>query len=169
MMPSRPLALAALAAFTLAAPALARPHAVSSIRVSDAWCPPTPPGAPTAAGYFTVANAGRTPDRLVGGSSPVAAQVQLHSMTTQGGVMRMRPLTGGLPVAAGTAVSIQPGQGMHLMLIGLKRPLRTGEHVPLTLDFARAEPVMVDFVVRPQTEAPRGGGRIDHMSGRGGH
>ena len=169
MIPSRTFALTALAAFAFAAPSLARPSG-ASIHVTDAWCPPTPPGAPTAAGYLTLANVGHAAARLIGGSSPVAAQVQLHSMTTQGGVMRMRPMTGGLSVAPGATASIQPGAGMHLMLIGLKRPLRVGEQVPVTLDFARAGKVNVAFVVRPlQPAAPGGGGRIDHMSGMGGH
>ena len=169
MTPSRIIALATIAALALAEPALARPHPTREIDVADAWCPPTPPGAPTAAGYLTVANTGRTSDRLTGGSSPIAAQVELHSMTTQGGIMRMRPVSGGLLVAAGASVSIQPGVGMHLMLIGLKRSLRTGEHVPVTLDFARAGPVMVDFVVRRQAQEPRRSGRTGHMSGMGGH
>ncbi len=74
-------------------------------------------------------------------------------MTTQGQVMRMRPVTEGLGIAPGATVRVQPGGGMHLMLIGLKRPLKVGEHAAVTLDFARAGPVRVEFVVRPQGEA----------------
>ena len=144
-------ALAALMAVaSLAAPALARPH--PAIRVSDAWSPAPPPGAPTAAGYLTITNAGAAPDRLLEGSTPVAAQVQLHSMSMQGGVMRMRPLTDGLPIAPRSTVRIQSG-GTHLMLVGLKRPLRAGDHLPVTLDFAKAGKLRVDFVVRPPGEA----------------
>ena len=136
------------ASLATAAPALGRDHA--TIRISDAWCPPTPPGAPTAAGYLTVTNSGRGADRLIGESSPVAATVQLHSMTLQSQIMRMRPLTEGLPIAAGQVRTVQSGGGMHLMLIGLKRPLRAGEHVPVTLTFAHAGRIDADFVVRPQ-------------------
>lgn len=147
-----------------AAPALAA-HAHASIEVEDAWCPPTPPGAPTAAGYLTIRNAGRAPDRLLDGSTTLAAVVQLHSMSTQGGVMRMRPMTGGLAVAGGATARVQPGDGLHLMLIGLKRPLRAGEHVPITLRFARAGAVRADFAVRPQLSATSGG-QMAHMGGR---
>jgi copper(I)-binding protein len=144
--------LALLAAFGHSTPALARPHRAAGIRVSDAWTPAPPPGAPTAAGYLTITNTASSPDRLLGGSTPAAAQVQLHSMSTQGGVMRMRPLAEGLPIAPGSTVKIQPG-GNHLMLVGLKRSLRVGEHIPVTLDFAKAGKVQTDFVVRPQGAA----------------
>ncbi len=147
------LAAALLAGLGLCAPALAREHPAGAIRVVDAWCPPTPPGAPTAAGYLTISNQGHGADRLLGGSSPLAAQVQLHSMTMQGQVMRMRPVTGGLAIAPGATLRVQPGGGMHLMLIGLKRPLKAGEHAAVTLDFAKAGPVRVEFIVRPQGEA----------------
>ena len=165
------LAAARLAGLGLCAPALAREHPAGAIRVADAWCPPTPPGAPTAAGYLTISNQGRGADRLLGGSSPLAAQVQLHSMTTQGQVMRMRPVTQGLAIAPGATTRIQPGGGLHLMLIGLKRPLKAGEHAAVTLDFARAGPVKVDFVVRPQGEAAptMHMGPHDHVDMGGGH
>jgi copper(I)-binding protein len=143
------LAAAMFAGLRLSAPALATDRAPATVRIEDAWCPPTPPGAPTAAGYLTIDNLGPDPDRLLGGSTPAAAQVQLHSMTMQGAVMRMRPVTGGLEIARRGTARIQPGDGLHLMLIGLKRPLRVGEHVAVTLDFARAGSVRADFVVRP--------------------
>jgi hypothetical protein len=162
------LAAAFCAGLAAAASASARGH--GPIGISDAWCPPTPPGAPTAAGYLTVTNTGRAPDRLTGASSPVAAQVQLHSMTTRGGVMRMRPVTGGLEVGPGRTLPIQPGGELHLMLIGLKRPLKAGDHVPVTLTFARAGSVGVEFAVHPQGAAAPAThlGPHDHMA-RGGH
>ena len=142
------LAAVLVAGLAAAAPALARDH--GQIRITDAWCPPTPPGAPTAAGYLTIANPGRTPDRLTSAASPAAAQVQLHNMTTRGGVMRMRPVTDGLEVAPGQTRAIQPGGELHLMLIGLRLPLKAGERIPVTLTFARAGTVHVDFAVHAQ-------------------
>ena len=166
----RRAALAAVLAAGLAAAAPALAHGHGPIRITDAWCPATPPGAPTAAGYLTIANAGPAPDRLSGASSPAAAEVQLHSMRTQGAIMRMRPVTGGLEVAPRRTQAIQPGGEMHLMLIGLKRPLRAGEHVPVTLTFARAGRIEADFMVRTQGEAAqamstRSGDHL-HMGGR---
>jgi copper(I)-binding protein len=157
-------AFALLVFSNASAPALARPHPPADIRVSGAWTPAPPPGAPTAAGYLTIVNEGSAPDRLLGGSSPAAVQVQLHSMSTEGGIMRMRPLAGGLPIAPHSTVKVQPG-GAHLMLAGLKRPLKVGQHVPVTLDFARAGHLQVSFVVQPQgAGAPSMGmGGREHM------
>jgi hypothetical protein len=150
-----------LVASLLAAMAAAAPAMAADIRITDAWCPPTPPGAPTAGGYLTIHDTSTKPDRLMGGSSPAAAQVQLHSMTMQGQIMRMRAVTGGLAIAGRGTASIQPGSGLHLMLIGLKRPLKLGEHVPVTLQFAKAGQVSADFVVRaegaPAAGKPAGG------------
>ena len=168
------LAAILLAGVAMTAPALAADRAPTANRVEDAWCRAPPPGAPTAAGYVTVRNLGPAPDRLTGGSSPVAAQVELHSMTTQGGVMRMRPVTGGLAIAAHGVAVIQPGSDLHLMLIGLKRRLKVGEHVPVTLRFARAGRIRADFIVRDQGAAAQAMplGRhehmdhIDHLGGR---
>ncbi len=161
--PARALLVATLIA--AAAPALAAQHA--SIQVEDAWCPPTPPGAPTAAGYLTIRNLGHGPDRLTGSATPAATRVQLHGMTVTHGVMRMRELGDGLPIAGGATAQVQPGSGLHLMLIGLKRPLRTGERVPITLEFAHAGKVRADFVVRAQSAGPPAPhDRMAHMGGR---
>jgi len=61
--------------------------------------------------------------------------------------MRMRAVTGGLPIAAGQTKAIQPGGQLHLMLIGLKRPLKAGDRIPVTLDFAHAGAVRTVFTV----------------------
>ena len=70
--------------------------------------------------------------RLVGASSPAARAVEIHEMRMDGDVMRMRELPEGLALPAGQAVQLKPG-GLHLMLQGLKQPLKTGDRVPVTL------------------------------------
>lgn len=127
-------------ALVAAAPALAQ------VAVDGPWLRETAPGARTGAGYGLLVNGGKAEDRLLGGSTPVAARVEVHSMTMDGGVMRMRPVTGGLAIPAGGRVALKPG-GYHLMLIGLKQPLRRGAMVPVTLDFARAGPLKLSFRV----------------------
>lgn len=76
-----------------------------------------------------------TAARLVGGSSPLAASVEVHEMSMDNGVMRMRALPA-LALPAGQAVSLKPG-GYHVMLMGLKQPVKAGDTVPVTLTIAR--------------------------------
>jgi copper(I)-binding protein len=105
-----------------------------SVQVKDAWARATPGKAQTGAAYFTVESA--TPDRLVAVSTPAADKAELHNMTTEGGVMKMRPLAG-IDLPAGQAVTLKPG-GTHVMLMGLKAPLQAGQSVPMTLTFEKS-------------------------------
>ena len=95
---------------------------------------------------MTIVNAGKADDRLVSASSPVAAEVQIHDMKMEEGVMRMRQLTGGLGVPAGARVELKP-RSLHLMFMQLKAPLVTGQTVPVTLQFEKAGSVAVQFRV----------------------
>jgi periplasmic copper chaperone A len=88
------------------------------------------------AGYLTLRNTGSTPDRLLAAESPAARVVELHTHIRDGEVMRMRPVNA-IALPPGQAVRLEPG-GLHLMLIGLTRPLLRGESVPVTLRFERA-------------------------------
>jgi periplasmic copper chaperone A len=118
------------------------------VTVSDAWSRATPPHAQTGVVYMTLTSAAG--DKLIGVSTPVAQQAELHRTTNQGGVMRMRPVVGGLELPAGKRFSLKPG-GYHIMLMGLKTSLQAGQSVPLRLTFAHAAPVDVEATVRPLT------------------
>ncbi len=107
-----------------------------------------PPGAPTAAGYATITNTSDKPDRLLGGSTPAAARLEVHEMSMAGGVMRMRPVVGGLPIGAHQTVALAEG-GYHFMLVSPRRRLRPGDRVPATLRFQRIGAVPVTFKVGP--------------------
>ena len=106
---------------------------------------PTPPGGRTGAAYFSVANKGGSPDRLLRASSPRAASVELHSMSMEGNVMRMRALPA-VALPAGGMVKFEAG-GLHVMLTGLKQPLKAGERFPMTLVFEKSGPVTVEIAV----------------------
>ncbi len=140
---ARPIFAAALAAALLSASVA---HAGSAMAVSGAWSRPTPPGAPTAAGYLTLANHGRQADRLVSADSPVAANLTLHSMSNTGGIMRMRPVVGGLEIAPGASLSLNP-ESDHLMFEGLRRSLKAGDQIPAVLHFQHAGAIHVRFAV----------------------
>ena len=120
---------------------------LGSLTISNPWVRPTPPGAPTAAGYLTITNHGRAPDRLLGGLSSLAANIEVHQMSMTGGIMRMRPIAGGLLIAPGQSVMLTAGGDRHLMLISPKQPLKSGDHIPATLRFEKAGTVKVTFVV----------------------
>lgn len=137
--------LAALAALAACGPATPPAPVVPTVAVTDAWCRPSPNAVPNGGCFATFLSS--TDDRLTGGASPRAAQLQVHEMSMADGMMRMRELTEGLPLPAGEAVSLAPG-GNHIMLMGLTAPLVEGETVPLTLRFASAPEVTVQAQVR---------------------
>ena len=97
--------------------------------VKDAWVRAPAPGQKVAGVYMEIVS--RTHTALVAVASPVAARAELHSMALEDGVMKMRPLER-IELPAGTPVKLAPG-GLHVMLIGLKQPLKRGEKVPVTL------------------------------------
>ena len=114
--------------------------------ISQPWSRATPAGAKVASGYLTIANKGTTPDRLLGGSSDAAAKVDVHEMASNGGVMTMRALDDGLALPPGATVTLAPG-GYHLMLNDIKKPLKQGDSMPITLKFEKAGDVAVTFNV----------------------
>ena len=164
MMKFAPLLAAAL---TLAAPlAHAADIKAGSLVISDPWSRETAPRAKTGAGYVVIANTGKTADRLLGGTTTAAEKLEVHSVTTEGGVMRMRPQTDGIEIPAGGTLELKPG-GYHIMFIGLKAPLKAGEIVPVTLNFAKAGKVNVSFAVKSLRGQPapahhNNGGHNDH-------
>jgi periplasmic copper chaperone A len=106
----------------------------SQLEVSNAWARATPGKAENGAAYLTIQSP--TSDRLMSVSSPVAKKAELHSMSMEGMVMKMRPLAG-VDIPAGQPVTLKPG-GQHIMLEGLGAPLREGQSFPLTLTFEKA-------------------------------
>jgi periplasmic copper chaperone A len=128
--------------------AAAADYQVGPIRIADPWSRATPKGASVGAGYMTITNTGTTPDRLVAGSANVAASFEVHEMTMENNVMRMRSLAGGLDIKPGETVELKPG-ALHVMLVGLKKPLAAGDRVSATLVFEKAGKVEIEYEVRP--------------------
>ncbi len=142
--------------------AAAENFSVGSIEVGSPWTRATPRGAPVAVAYMTITNKGSAADRLIGGSTNVAGRFEIHSMETQDGVAKMRPVTGGLEIKPGSTVKLEPG-ALHVMLIGLKQPIAPGARVTGTLIFERAGKVDVEFAVQPLGQpAPAVGGHSGH-------
>src|SRR5262245_52428585 len=93
--------LKAAAAALLTGAAWAADFTVGSIQVANPWTRATPRGSAVAGGYLTITNKGSEADRLVGGSFAIAERFEVHSMEIEGGVARMRPVTGGVEIKAG--------------------------------------------------------------------
>ena len=127
-----------------AAPAAAT--TANGLVVEGAWARATPGGAKVAGGYVRVRNTGREPDRLVAASIPVAKRGEVHEMSMDGGVMRMREVEGGIAIPPGASIELKPG-GLHLMFMDLDGGLKEGQTVKGTLVFERAGIVPVEFKV----------------------
>ena len=155
----RPPLLAA-ALLLAASPLLAPPARAQTVTVEHPWARATAEHAEVGAAYATL-TAG-TADRLTGATTPLAAKVEVHEVIHDDNVMRMRELSGGLPLEAGKTVTLAPG-GYHLMLTGLKQPLKPGETFPLTLTFASEPPVTVTVPVTAAGAAAAAPMDHDHM------
>jgi copper(I)-binding protein len=121
------------------------------VQVSEAWIRPAVKGQSGTGGFMNLMSPeGAT---LVGFSTPIAEMAELHEMAMQGDVMRMRPIES-LALPAGQTVGLKPG-GHHLMLMGLKKPLKAGEHIQLTLKLKAADGKMLTQTIQvPVQSAP---------------
>ncbi|MFT3905290.1 MAG: copper chaperone PCu(A)C [Steroidobacteraceae bacterium] len=119
--------------------------AAQTLHVMQPTASATPPTATTAAVYLMVHNAGASSDRLIGASTPIADKVEIHTVEMKGDVMQMRPVDG-LDLAVGGMIEFATGK-QHLMLVGLKQPLKAGDKFELTLKFAKAGELKVNVPV----------------------
>lgn len=153
--------VAASAACCLAvvpATAVAHGFRLGAIAIGHPWARATVPGQPTGAGYLRLDNRNGGADRLVAARSPACERVEMHAMWMDNDIMRMRRQEA-IELPAGAQVELKPA-GMHLMLVGLKAPLKAGDKFPLTLVFEKAGTVEVTMNV--QAEAPGGGAAKEH-------
>jgi len=147
--------------------AFAQNFKVGTIEVDRPWMRAAPKGADSTSGYFRITNSGATADRLTGVSTALASGVQIHEMSMTGGVMRMRPLPNGLEIKPGETVELKPSS-FHAMFVGLKQPLKQGDHVKGTLTFEKAGALEVEFSVEgigAQQPANTGTGRMQMSPG----
>ena len=120
---------------------------VSSITVSDAWVRNPPISDQPGAAYLVIQNNGAA-DRLLSVTSDIAQTIELHESMDSGGMMQMSPVPN-IPIPAIGKVELKPG-GFHMMLIGLTRPVKTGDKVQLTLNFEKAGKIPVTAEVKEQ-------------------
>ena len=118
------------------------------LKIDGAWTRATPNGAKVAGGYLRITNTGAVPDRLVSGTSNISDKFEVHEMSMDGGVMKMRPLNEGLTIAPGATVELKPG-GYHIMFTDLKQPVAEGSTIKAVLMFEKAGRAEVEFKASP--------------------
>lgn len=121
---------------------------IGSLVIEAPWTRATPAGAKVAGGFMTITNSGTTPDRLIGGSFPLAGRFEVHEMAVANGVMTMRELAKGLEIAPGQKVEFKPGS-FHVMFMDLKSQVREGQPIKGTLVFEKAGTVEVEYRIAP--------------------
>lgn len=131
--------------------------------VSGGWIRAAPPNAPVLAGYVTIENRSPRGQSLVGAASPAFGDVTIHRTEHTDGVVRMTHLPS-IDITAHGKLVLQP-DGYHLMLMQPKRPLRTGDRVPVELRFADGSRTSALFAVRDRGAAHEDrGSHTDHKS-----
>lgn len=108
---------------------MATSSAFAEVTVSDVWVRTTAPGQQVAGAYLKVISSEDA--KITGGASPVSEALELHEMSMQGDVMRMRRLES-IELPAGKQVALMPG-GLHIMLMGIKSQIKDGDTVPIEL------------------------------------
>ena len=126
-----------IVALSISVSAFAHDHQNNGIAVGPSFARASLPGQNNGAAYLSLQNKSADADTLVSVTSPAATDVELHTMSMQNGVMRMRQVSS-IELAPGATVDMQPGKGYHLMLTGLKMPLKPGDKLPLRLQFKHA-------------------------------
>ena len=124
-----------------------------TVELKEAWIRGTVQGQNVTGAFMDITS--RVPARLVGVAAPSAGMAEIHSMRMEGGVMHMHPVEG-IELPANKTVKLAPG-GYHVMLAGLKRPLKAGEKLPLRLTFefagGKRETIELQVEVRAVTGA----------------
>jgi copper(I)-binding protein len=128
---------------------------LGSITIVHPYARSTAAGQVAGGGFLKLVNQGAA-DRLLSVSADVSKSVELHTMSMEGDVMRMRQVDP-IDLPAGQTVELKPG-GLHIMFIGLKAPLKQGDTFPATLRFEKAGEVKVEVKI----QAAGAGVTMDH-------
>jgi copper(I)-binding protein len=144
----RIIAATCLALSLFAAPALARDYTAGPLKIQNPWTREMPPGSKVGGGFMIITNTGDEADTLVTLKTSRADHGEVHEMSMDGGVMKMRQLEGGLEIPPGATVELKPGS-YHVMFIDVTDGFREGEAIDSVLVFEKAGEVPVEFTVGP--------------------
>jgi hypothetical protein len=134
------------AAAGLSASVLAEEFRAGALTIDHPWARASIGTSKNSAAYMKISNSGDAPDRLTGVKIDTAEHAMLHESRMEGDVMKMVHLSGGIEIPAHGSAELKP-LGLHVMVMGLKAPLKDGETLPLTLVFEKAGEVQVTAAV----------------------
>jgi hypothetical protein len=134
--------------------AMAHENMVGDVMIGHPWARATVGESSNGAAYLTLTNTGNGVDSLVSASTPVAEKAELHTHLVENGVMKMRPVDG-INIAPNSTIELNPG-GLHIMLMGVKAPLKEGATFPLTLTFQKAGTISVLVLVESASQMGSG-------------
>ena len=135
-----------LATLLLGACSKPGPQGQPDIMIGTAWARETVAGQTGTAAYMKIANFGQGEDRLLSVSADPPISAMLHQSSNEAGVAKMRPLGDGLVILPRQSVTLEPG-GTHIMVMGLKAPLKPGDILKLKLTFERSGEKPIDALV----------------------
>ncbi|MEM7023981.1 MAG: copper chaperone PCu(A)C [Pseudomonadota bacterium] len=122
-----------------------------NLMIHEPWARASLGQTPNSAAYMVLEIMGEEPDRLLGGSTPMAGKVELHTHMIEDGVAKMRPVEV-IEIQPGEPTVLEPG-GLHLMLMGLTEKLEAGKTMELTLVFDDAGDVTLDIPIKGLRDA----------------
>ncbi|EYD72354.1 copper chaperone PCu(A)C [Limimaricola hongkongensis] len=155
----RPFAVLAVLGFATAAQA--HDYKAGDLTVLHPFAIETAARATTGAGYFEIRNDGDTADTLIAVEADFP-KVALHTSVEADGMMTMQPLER-IEIAPGDTVTLAPGEGGHVMFMGLEAPFEIGESFDATLVFEKAGEIAVEFNVEPRPDPSAAGMDHDEM------
>ena len=127
-----------------------------ALHVSGAYIRTMPPGHTTTAGFLSVTNHSAMACQLTGAESSISDRLEFHEHLHSDGMMRMRPVAGGVTVPAGETVIFEPG-GLHIMLFNIQQPLISEENTQLQLNTDQCGTMAVSTEIRSLVTKPMGG------------
>ncbi|MEO0314883.1 MAG: hypothetical protein RI928_1339 [Pseudomonadota bacterium] len=143
---------------TLFATSLVQAHGThaGNIHVEQAQARASVGNQANGAAFLTIENQGKADDVLQSVAAPIAGKVEIHTMIMEGDVMKMRAVER-LEIKAGEKIEMKPGQGYHIMLLGLKKPLKAGDSFPMQLSFRKSGKVQLTVTVTEAGAAAKSG------------
>lgn len=140
-----------------ASAAQAHDFTLGDIQINHPFARATMPQQLSGGAYIGLENKGKVDDKLIKVESDIAQSVELHRMEeTKDNVMKMEEVDQ-IDLKAGSKISMKPGGGYHLMLVGIKKPLKAGDKFPLTLRFAKAGEIKVTVNVEGNDSEKKSG------------